>query len=204
MKYLYRLGKYWHVRLKRINISQLFPDHLYGSSAKAKKAALEFRAKWIKKLPLRTVGPSNNSNSGYYGICKIKNGYRAWFRASNGYYKVKLFHKDNLDAALAFRKEGVENQHLYKGPFRKTVKHGTVLMYKRYGCRCKRCIMANYKNNLAQKKARRAQLKNGIAPAHIKHGVSCYQNWGCRCAVGIQANKQAAKKWRQDHPETRE
>lgn len=64
--------------------------------------------------------------------------------------------------------------------------HGSLNRYA-HGCRCGPCRQASTDYHLA-KRAERSVLAaiKGI-PAHVEHGVSAYNNWGCRCRVCVVA-----------------
>lgn len=62
--------------------------------------------------------------------------------------------------------------------------HGTAACYLR-GCRKKECVEANREENRQVKARRVARFKAG--KVHIKHGVSGYSNWDCRCPLCTNA-----------------
>ena len=59
-----------------------------------------------------------------------------------------------------------------------TLGHNTVACYLR-GCRRPGCVEANRQNNREVKERRIKRFRAG--KVQIKHGVSGYSNWSCRC-----------------------
>lgn len=57
--------------------------------------------------------------------------------------------------------------------------HGTSACYIR-GCRKPECVEANKQTNREVKERRVARYEAGTVK--VKHGVSAYSNWNCRCA----------------------
>lgn len=77
-----------------------------------------------------------------------------------------------------------------------TTTHGTVYCYRK-GCRCKKCIAANYRTNQKW----RQKVAGGPVPERAHGTTNGYKVYGCRCdpcrkARSNELARQAARKQR--------